>query len=74
VVASLTLATVFPPIPGLRVRAPYSPEHVQELLGHAEIDSTMRYTRVDIGGLLEMIERAYPREKNGHGVTSLAVE
>jgi len=37
--------------------------HVQKLLGHAEIDSTMRYTRIEVSGLAKLIERSHPREK-----------
>jgi integrase/recombinase XerD len=37
--------------------------HVQELLGHRSIDSTVRYTRVAIRDLVAMIERAHPRER-----------
>lgn len=37
--------------------------HVQELLGHAAIDSTMRYTRVEISDLAKVIERSHPRER-----------
>jgi len=37
--------------------------HVQELLGHAEIDSTMRYTRVEVSDLARVIERSHPRER-----------
>ena len=37
--------------------------HVQELLGHAEIDSTMRYTRVAVTDLAQVLERSHPRER-----------
>jgi integrase/recombinase XerD len=37
--------------------------HVQELLGHAQIDSTVRYTRVDVSDLARVIERSHPRER-----------
>jgi site-specific recombinase XerD len=37
--------------------------HVQELLGHAHLDSTMRYTRVAIADLAKVIERCHPRER-----------
>jgi integrase/recombinase XerD len=37
--------------------------HVQEILGHAQIDSTMRYTRVDVSDLAKVLERAHPRER-----------
>jgi integrase/recombinase XerD len=37
--------------------------HVQEILGHAEIDSTMRYTRVDVKDLARVLDRSHPRER-----------
>jgi site-specific recombinase XerD len=37
--------------------------HVQELLGHAQLDSTMRYTRVAVSDLANVIERCHPRER-----------
>jgi integrase/recombinase XerD len=37
--------------------------HVQELLGHRSIESTVRYTRVAIRDLHAMIETAHPRER-----------
>jgi integrase/recombinase XerD len=37
--------------------------HVQEILGHAEIDSAMRYTRVEVSDLAKVIGRAHPRER-----------
>lgn len=37
--------------------------HVQEILGHAHLDSTMRYTRVAIADLHKVIERSHPRER-----------
>jgi integrase/recombinase XerD len=37
--------------------------HVQELLGHAHLDSTARYTRVALIDLAQVLERAHPREK-----------
>jgi site-specific recombinase XerD len=36
---------------------------VQELLGHAQLDSTMRYTRVAVSDLAKVIERSHPRER-----------
>jgi len=36
---------------------------VQELLGHAEIDSTMSYTRVEVSDLAKVIERSHARER-----------
>jgi integrase/recombinase XerD len=38
--------------------------HVQEILGHAHLDSTMRYTRVAIADLHKVIERSHPRERD----------
>ena len=38
-------------------------KHVQELLGHRSIASTTTYTRVGVRDLLEVFERAHPRER-----------
>jgi integrase/recombinase XerD len=38
--------------------------HVQELLGHAHLDSTMRYTRVAVTDLAQVIARSHPRERD----------
>jgi integrase/recombinase XerD len=38
--------------------------HVQELLGHAHLDSTMRYTRVAVKDLAAVLERCHPRERD----------
>lgn len=37
--------------------------HVQEILGHAHLDSTMRYTRVAIVDLHKVLERCHPSER-----------
>lgn len=39
-------------------------KHVQELLGHRSISSTVAYTRVGVRDLLEVLERAHPRERH----------
>jgi integrase/recombinase XerD len=38
--------------------------HVQELLGHASIESTALYTRVAVADLASTIARAHPRERS----------
>jgi len=38
-------------------------KHVQELLGHRSISSTVIYTRVGVRDLLTVLERAHPRER-----------
>jgi site-specific recombinase XerD len=38
--------------------------HVQELLGHARIESTARYTRVAPSDLAKLLERSHPRERD----------
>ena len=36
--------------------------HVQELLGHANVESTARYTHVMTDGLAKVYRRYHPRE------------
>jgi len=37
--------------------------HIQALLGHASLQATERYTRVEVSDLMEVIRRAHPRGK-----------
>lgn len=41
--------------------------HVQAILGHKEITTTQRYTRVELGDVERMLEKAHPRERQGRG-------
>ncbi len=43
--------------------------HIQRLLGHKNLQTTERYTRVEVGDLREVIKRCHPREKGRSGAS-----
>jgi integrase/recombinase XerD len=46
--------------------------HVQELLGHASVETTQIYTHLSVRHLKEMLHRCHPRERVGEGVEASA--
>jgi len=47
--------------------------HVQELIGHASVESTQVYTQVDVRNLKDTLASCHPRERAGIPVEGLAV-
>ena len=42
--------------------------HLQSLLGHADLNTTQLYTRVEVSELARILERYHPRE-SGHDLS-----
>ena len=42
--------------------------HIQQLLGHAKLETTMRYLRVSIPQLKSTHAKYHPRERGGYGL------